>query len=56
MYKEWMKVRKNKVIKVIQISFTHLDRREKLVIFAPASFVINDIEKNIVYSTLEVNH
>lgn len=49
------KVEKNRVIKVIKIRFTLLNRRRKLVIFELKSSIINSISRNTIYTTFRVN-
>lgn len=46
------RVGKSRVVKVIKIGFILLSRRKELVISAPTSFVVNDIDKSIVYTAL----
>ena len=50
------RVEKNRVVKAIEIKFTLLGKRKKLVISALTSFAANEIGKNIVYTTLKVSN
>lgn len=49
-------MRKSRVVKAIEIGFTLLSRRKKLVILAPTRFAANSIGRNTVYITLRVNN
>lgn len=46
------RVGKSRIVKVIEIDFILLSRRKELVISAPTSFVVNDIDRSIVYTAL----
>lgn len=49
-------IKKNKVVKTIEIEFTLLGKKKELVSFVLTSFASNKIGKNIIYTILRVNN
>lgn len=53
--REEKKVRKNRVIKAIYLKFSFLKRQTKLLIAAPTSAVVANIDRAIIYKILSIN-
>lgn len=49
-------VGRSRIVKAIEMRFTLLKRRKKLIIFAATGFTANDVSRSTVHTTLKVSN